>query len=171
MKSGRCIIEDCDGIGNRRGLCNKHRKRLRRYGDPRKTVYRPCGEGSLRVDGYWTHRIDGRPVLRHVLVAEKALGKRLPKGAQIHHVDGDRSNDANTNLVICDSVAYHRLLHIRQRALDACGHVRWRKCHICQKYDAPENLRFYEPSGLVRHIECWRRQYQERKGATNVVHV
>jgi hypothetical protein len=57
----------------------------------------------------------------HVLVAEKALGKPLPKGADVHHVDGNKWNNANSNLVICQDRAYHGLLHKRARVLRAGG--------------------------------------------------
>ena len=57
----------------------------------------------------------------HVAVAERALGKSLPKGADVHHFDGDKTNNTNTNLVICQSRAYHFLLHVRQRVKAAGG--------------------------------------------------
>lgn len=149
----------------RRGMCGVHYRRVMRHGDPHKLLVRPLGSGTPNNKGYWMHEINGRNVLRHVLIAEQALGKRLPKGAQVHHVDEDRSNDRNDNLVICPNASYHQLLHRRQRALDACGNANWRKCHICKQYDAPSRLRFYEASGLVRHIECWRAQYKAQKEA------
>jgi len=61
-------------------------------------------------------------VLEHILIAEKAIGKPLPKGAEVHHVDENRANNANSNLVICQNHAYHHLLHTRMRILEAGGH-------------------------------------------------
>ena len=52
----------------------------------------------------------------HVLVAERALGKYLPTGAVVHHVNVDRRNNAPTNLVICENQTYHKLLHVRMNA-------------------------------------------------------
>lgn len=60
-------------------------------------------------------------VLEHVLIAERALGKPLPAGAQVHHVDENRRNNANRNLVICQDQTYHSLLHRRARVLRAGG--------------------------------------------------
>ena len=81
------------------------------------------------VDGY---------VLEHLLVAERAMGKSLPLGAEMHHVNGDKADNRSSNLVVCDSRAYHSLLHQRQRALKACDHAHWRKCNHCGEYDDPE---------------------------------
>jgi hypothetical protein len=49
----------------------------------------------------------------HRLRAMKALGRRLPKGAVVHHTDGSKNPDAP--LVICENHAYHMLLHHRMR--------------------------------------------------------
>lgn len=82
----------------------------------------------------------GRRVSPHVAVVERVLGKHLPVGAEVHHVDENPLNNDPCNLVVCPSAAYHKLLHQRQRAFDACGNYHWRRCHICKQYDAPENL-------------------------------
>lgn len=64
-------------------------------------------------------RSDNRGYVReHILVAEKALSKPLPIGAQVHHVDKNGLNNKNNNLVICQDQAYHSLLHVRQRRLN-----------------------------------------------------
>jgi HNH endonuclease len=57
----------------------------------------------------------------HRAVAERALGKPLPAGAEVHHVDGNIHNNAPTNLVICQDRAYHFLLHARTRIVRAGG--------------------------------------------------
>lgn len=56
----------------------------------------------------------------HRIRAEKALGHPLPPGAEIHHPDRDQSNP-NARLVICESRAYHLLLHSRMRVKAAGG--------------------------------------------------
>jgi len=149
-----CLICGAEISISRRGMCNKHYRRWLRHGDPRKSLIREHGQGTPHIDGYWAFEIDGRSVLRHILVAERALGKRLPKGAVVHHVDGDRRNDSNDNLVICPSAAYHQLIHVRTRALEACGHADWLHCFQCGKYSPPSELRTYEPSGNRWHPQC-----------------
>lgn len=71
----------------------------------------------------------------YVVKAELAMGKSIPKGAEVHHF-------SETQLVICQDRAYHRLLQDRTDALLDCGNTKWRKCCFCKKYDVPENLIF-----------------------------
>ena len=80
-------------------------------------------------------------VFRSLLVAEKALGRPVPVSVIIHHIDSNVGDDSPYNLVICQDTAYHWLLHVRQRAYNACGNANYRKCIICKKYDAVYNLR------------------------------
>lgn len=124
-------------------------------GDGRRWIYMPS---HIRANKNY--------ILRYILVAEKILGKPLPKAAVIHHVDENTSNDENVNLVICENDTYHKLLHQRIRALKSCGHVSWRKCWICKKYDDPSNLyiRTYKPQGgCVCHRQCKSERYYMRK--------
>ena len=65
--------------------------------------------------------------------AEKALGRPLPTGADVHHVDEDIQS-ATARLVICQDRAYHKLLHVRMRVLNAGGNPNTdRVCSRCQK--------------------------------------
>lgn len=81
---------------------------------------------------------DGRPVAEHVMVAEKAIGRRLPRGAHVHHVDGDRRNNINRNLVICQDAEYHQLLHQRTVVVMAGGdpnaELLCRRCDRCKPF-------------------------------------
>src|SRR5712671_1621022 len=83
-----------------------------------------------------------------------ALGKRIPRGAEVHHVDGDYTNNENTNLVLCPNRAYHKLLHIRTEAYVACGNANFRKCAYCRVYDSPSNLWQRFGTEIYRHYTC-----------------
>ena len=93
---------------------------------------------------------------KHRDIAERALGKRLPEGAHVHHFDGDHSNDTPTNLVVCPDAAYHFLLHHRTQAYEACGDANKRQCHNCKKWDDPENVRFYFRLRRWRPGRAWK---------------
>lgn len=78
----------------------------------------------------YAHRaVDGRRTYEHVLVAERALGKRLPRGAVVHHVDENPNNNDPSNLVLLQSQSEHMLLHAKKRILDAGGD--WRLDKVC----------------------------------------
>ena len=73
-------------------------------------------------------------IREHTVIAEAVLGKKLPAGAAVHHVDGDKGNNCKNNLVICQDRAYHALLHVRAKALAACGDVNKRFCSVCKEW-------------------------------------
>jgi hypothetical protein len=127
------------------------------------------GTGCLNGSGYFVTQHKGRSRRMHVLLVESILGKELPKGAEVHHINGDRSDNRNSNLVVCPSHAYHFLLHRRQDAFDACGNASWLKCHYCGEHDDPKNLHVYGRSpknpDSVRayHRSCVTEYHRKRK--------
>lgn len=96
--------------------------------------------GWISVWGYKIVRHGGKDRRQHVLVAERALGHPLPPGAQVHHVNEDKLDNRPENLVICPDWTYHKLIHQRTRAFEACGHADWRKCPYCGQYDDPATM-------------------------------
>ena len=80
------------------------------------------GPGRYKdAKGYISVHVGNKTIREHRLVAEKALGKPLPPNAQVHHIDGDRTNNSPDNLVICQDTAYHKLLHRNQEIVNAGG--------------------------------------------------
>ena len=108
-------------------------------------------------------------VREHIIISERALGKPIPKNAQIHHYGevGD-----NSKLVICQDQQYHFLLHMRTRALRACGNANYRKCKFCGKYDDPKNMYCKQDTNgngwNIYHREC-SREYDRRRYAAKKV--
>ncbi len=154
----RCTVVGCDKPHEARGWCAVHYQRWLHHGDPFYESRLPRGGGSVGGSGYFQRN----GVNEHIRVAEQALGRPLPKGVQVHHVDNNRLNNAGTNLVICRDCSYHRLLHVRTKALDACGNANWRKCKFCRTYDDPIQMYGY-PSGGYHHRACMNDYERQRK--------
>ena len=72
----------------------------------------PNWKGGKTIDGEgYTHiRIPYRDVREHRLIVEKILGRLLTENEVVHHIDENRSNNINSNLLAC-SRGYHQLLH------------------------------------------------------------
>jgi hypothetical protein len=148
-----CTIEGCGRPHDCKGLCHVHYNKLKRTGNPlTPSKIAAAGEGWIQ-QGYRYFTVDGKNKREHHIVVEVVLGKPLPLGAVVHHVDEDRLNNANSNLVVCPNHKYHHLLHARMRALAACGNANWRKCPYCRQYDDPVNMH-EEQSGRCVHREC-----------------
>lgn len=110
---------------------------------------------------------DQKQKREHVVVVEKALGKQIPKGAVVHHIDGDINNNSNNNLLLCPSHSYHAIIHARQEARDTCGNPEYRKCVFCHKYDDPKNMQPHSIRALA-HRSCYNahmRSYREQRRA------
>ena len=90
----------------------------------------------------------------HTIIAERVLGRKLVGEEQVHHVDYDKRNNANDNLVLCSDMKYHKLLHARTDALDACGNPDYMKCAYCGKYDDPANMYVRPVQYQAWHREC-----------------
>ena len=54
-------------------------------------------------------------VMEHRLVMEAKLGRALTRDEVVHHVDGNRANNAPENLILFGSHRVHRLYHARKR--------------------------------------------------------
>lgn len=92
------------------------------------------------------------------------MGKELPRKAIVHHVNGDSTDNRNTNLVVCPTQEYHVLLHVRTEALAECGNAALRKCKFCKEWDDPKNLKF-SPRNAPYHSTCTNEYSRSRKAA------
>ena len=117
-------------------------------------VYKP-NHNRAKTNGY---------VQEHIVVAEKVLGKPLPKNAVVHHVNGNRADNRKKNLVICENDGYHHTLHRRMRAYQACGDATKRKCHYCGEWDVPEVLYVTPNNAGAWHRAC----YNQYRNAYNI---
>lgn len=112
-------------------------------GQPQRYIYGHQNRGRA-CRGYRQQRLPtgnhrlGTVTRAHIAIAERALGKPLPSGAHVHHVDENKRNNCNRNLVICQDMAYHSLLHFRARVIRAGGNPETQK--ICSSCGALKNL-------------------------------
>lgn len=77
------------------------------------------GGRSISSGGYVEIYTDDGTKYEHIIIGEQALGMPLPQYGKgdprnlvVHHIDGDKQNNAKTNLLICTH-AYHTALHHR----------------------------------------------------------
>lgn len=71
--------------------------------------------GSSNTDGYkevfmGTHAFP-RYRLEHHLIMEKKIGRSIKKGEVVHHIDGNKLNNSEDNLVLIRHASAHRRLH------------------------------------------------------------
>lgn len=66
------------------------------------------GEGRTYTKQYGRHE--------HRVVAEQILGRELRPGEVVHHIDGDKRNNAPENLKVFPSQAEHARFHALQKA-------------------------------------------------------
>ena len=57
----------------------------------------------------------------HILIAERALGRRLKKGEVVHHINCEKTDNRNQNLMICTQ-SYHKFIEDRMARLYAQEH-------------------------------------------------
>lgn len=163
----QCTVSGCANPHDARGLCRVHyRRAARNAGDPTAPLQvKPKGSGWIQR-GYRMITVNGQRRPEHVAVVERTYGP-LPPGALVHHADGNGLNNAPGNLVVCGDHKYHKLLHVRMRALAATGNPNARKCPYCGTFDLPQNMRG-ERSGRYVHRECSaaaRRSARQRRPA------
>lgn len=95
----------------------------------------------------------------HRQIAEVAIGRALPDGAEVHHLNGDGTDNRSENLIILQNRAEHMAMHYRERAYDESGFAHYVKCEYCKQYDDPANNMYTatRPNGAgfrARHRKC-----------------
>lgn len=114
------------------------------------------GSGSINALGYicMGGKDKNDKKFLHVIIAEKVLGRPLPRKAVIHHVDKNPQNNAHDNLVICPNQSYHFLLHARMRAVESGYPPHFMKCAYCKSYDDPAAMYLRPTSYQAWHRSC-----------------
>lgn len=97
-----CEVSGCKRPVQGDGLCQMHFARRVKRGhvgqaEPEKNAK---GEGTINWAGYRMIKPskDDKHIMEHRHLMEKKLGRKLRKGENIHHLDGDRLNNDLSNL-------------------------------------------------------------------------
>ena len=113
----KCSIEGCKHESTpQTGLCIKHYKQqwyLQQVGRTELIVRTSKERWINKQTGYVMIKMNGKLVYEHRVLAEKALGRKLPRGAVVHHMGEPDDNHGFCKLVICPDQEYHTLLHKR----------------------------------------------------------
>lgn len=126
------------------------------------------GNAIRDPNGYVFVKIPSHPyakkngyVYEHHIVIYKALGKKLLNKFHVHHANENKHDNRNKNLIICQDLAYHKLLHRRLSAFKATGNPTDRKCKFCKQWDNINNLK--TAGRYIYHQECNRRVKREQQ--------
>jgi len=134
---GLCAVDGCDKPVKAIGLCAMHSSRhYQNGGDLRgpSSERAPNGAGCINRNGYRVLQINNRRVLEHRYVMEQAIGRKLYRHENVHHINGDRADNRLENLEL-----WSKAQPSGQRIPDK---VAWAK----------ELLSLYEPAALVAPV-------------------
>ena len=128
----KCKNEKCDkeAVYKHMGMCRSCHVSLKRYGDMNtaKRNTRKKGMGSIK-NGYVVHNKNGKEYSEHRLVMEEHLGRKLTKGENVHHLNGQKADNRIENLELWSTSQPYG-----QRVEDK---IKWAK-EIIAKYEEVE---------------------------------
>jgi hypothetical protein len=117
----------CDTIvSNTSTYCHIHGNKLRPPGNGHKIhqakirngSYYPIGREYTGKDGYVYIKVSsendsdyGNYIVKHRYVMGQALGRKLERQEHVHHIDGDKTNNDLSNLLLLTGIQHNKLNH------------------------------------------------------------
>lgn len=99
-----------------RTLSEDHKEKVSKTLSHGKREENPNWKGGVTYSGrkknglYRKILVDGKYVLEHRYVMEQSLGRKLVKGEEVHHINGNKQNNDISNLILL-SKSEHSKLH------------------------------------------------------------
>jgi hypothetical protein len=117
-----CLYDGCDNKGDdTRGYCGKHAQRIRRYGDP---SYVTSDEERVKRqrESFLKNKSENKPTTyskyygkhEHRVIAENMIGRELLSDEVVHHIDCNKHNNDESNLMVMKRTEHSRL-HAQMR--------------------------------------------------------
>lgn len=108
-------------------------------------------EYKIRKDGYLRHERDseGKKRLEHRMVWERNYGK-IPPAMQIHHIDGNKTNNIISNLQLVTPLE-HKRLHSGCKLINE----EWYKpCKVCGEFKKADSVNWHFARGWINGKVC-----------------
>ena len=104
--------------------------RVRKYNQTQNAMNKPGGVMTSRINrgNLFRGTGEGRTYTKrlgrheHRVVAKQMLGRALKTGEVVHHIDGNKKNNAPENLLVFPSQKEHAQWHARKKGGDANEH-------------------------------------------------
>jgi hypothetical protein len=99
MRSTRCTLEGCDKERKGFGYCTGHYQRFKKYGSPlADKSLSPAYKPYVDANGYVVVRKNNTHIKVHREIMEEHLGRKLFSKENVHHINGDRTDNRIENL-------------------------------------------------------------------------
>jgi hypothetical protein len=97
-KNRKCSYPNCDRKHHCKEYCKPHYRRFKNGKQMDGPFKKGNGEGYLDSHGYVYLNIDGKNYMQHRVIYEQHIGRKLLSTENIHHKNGNRSDNRIENL-------------------------------------------------------------------------